>query len=726
MHLTFPQIVINAARVSALLVCSGLSLSVSAQDNLGDDSTVVYPASYFAEFAPITAQDMLDRIPGVGSATGGGNNFGGGRPGGGGGGRGLGSGSGGSQILINGKRTAGKGNDTSAQMNRITADQVDRIEIIRGTSGELDVRGSGQVVNVVLFEELSSNSISYQLNMDHYIDNKNQPGGQISFSGQSGALNYVLSAVAEPRHNYRLSTESSILGDFSPNDAVWEETTRDQTSYNYSANFNYAINENSSARFNALYAQNDNPADVLRRTTNLKVTPNTVAVEREDIPGEQDNWEIGGDYEYLAGNGSRFKVLFIANQYNNDSIRERFDVFADGSEAKDLFLASGSTTKERIVRGSYTMDLVQGQDIEFGVERAQTILDSTLALGLASSTGVSSAAFGGLVPQAISNANSSVEEIRYEPFLIHNWIINPKMSLESTLLYELSEISQSGDVNKSRDFDFVKPKIDFRYDVTPQLQLRASTEKVVRQLSFNDFVAANDDQDNDSNTLAGNENLRQEWFWKNDLNAEYRLPNDIGVLDANIFYHRHKDHIERIDVSTSEANLKSANGNIGDGEVLGLNLNASIRMRMIDMPNLLLTSRFNVVTSEIKDPFLGINRRFARMSRGRLNLGFRHDVPAWNMNYGLSWSNRFDGNEKRYDIDDIEAYLGEPMSNAFVEFADSRGTTYRFDARDATSNLQCRERHRFVGRISAGILEEIEDQCSKSGRVISLKIDGTF
>ena len=40
----------------------------SAQDNVGEDSTVVYPASYFAEFNPVTAQDMLDRIPGVGSA----------------------------------------------------------------------------------------------------------------------------------------------------------------------------------------------------------------------------------------------------------------------------------------------------------------------------------------------------------------------------------------------------------------------------------------------------------------------------------------------------------------------------------------------------------------------------------------------------------------------------------------------------------------------------------
>lgn len=698
----------------------------TAQDNVGEDSTVVYPATYFAEFNPVTAQDMLDRIPGVGTATGGGRGFGGPRQGGGNGGRGLGSGSGGSQIIINGKRTAGKNNQSSGQMSRITAEQVNYIEIIRGTSGDLDVRGSGQVVNVVLFEELSSNSLSYEVNMDRYLDHTTQPGGSVSYSGQANRLNYVLSATAEPRYDSRLSKESSVLGDFSLNDEVREERTREQTSYDYSVNLDYEINLKSSARFNALYSQNDNPTDVLRYTTNLRATPNITTLEREERPGERDNWEIGGDYEYLADSGNRFKMLFISNKNNSASTRERFGVFADGSESKDLFLNTASTTTERILRGSYTMSVFNGQDIEFGAEGAQTTLDSSLALGLPSTTGTPSDAFGGLVPQNISNANSTVEEIRYEPFIIHNWIINSRMSLESTLLYEISEISQSGDVSRKRDFDFVKPKVDFRYNLTPQLQLRGSIEKVVQQLRFSDFVAVNDDQDNDSNTLAGNENLRQEWLWKYDFNAEYRLPNDIGVVDANIYYHQHHDRIERIDVTTSEGSLRSANGNIGEGDMYGITLSGSIRMRMFNLPNLLVTSRLNVQDSNITDPFQGFERRFARYGRGRFNLGFRHDIPQWNMNYGLEWSNRFDSNEKVYEIDDIEAYIGEPNTNAFVQFVDGRGITYRFDARNATSNLQCRERQRYIGRVSAGILEEIENQCATSGRVVSLKINGTF
>jgi hypothetical protein len=239
-------------------------------------------------------------------------------------------------------------------------------------------------------------------------------------------------------------------------------------------------------------------------------------------------------------------------------------------------------------------------------------------------------------------------------------------------------------------------------------------------------VASTDNEDNDSNTQAGNANLEPETYLTAELNAEYRLPNDLGVVDGGIYYMRHYDKIERIDVSPSENDLRSANGNIGDGDMIVGRINASIRMNMINMPNLLVTSRLQVRDSWIDDPFLDIERRFTNFERGRFELGFRHDLPRYNMNYGLNWNNRFDGNLKRYDIDDIELRAGDPMVVAFVEFVAFGGTTFRFDARNATDNWQCRERQRFAGRISSGIIEEIEDQCAGSGRVLSLKINGTF
>jgi len=727
--------------VVSLLIPLSIAQTTSAQENVGEESTVRYPASYFSEWAPVTAQDMLVRIPGLdprsmGSSFSGGissrapsppGGSTGGPSGAGGGGRGFGGGSRTTEILINGKRTAGKNNSTGSQLSRITAGQVDRIEIIRGTSGELDVRGSGQVINVVLNEEFSEASLQYDLTAEHAHDNTIKPNAEVSYSGQTGGLNFQASVRAFDPYIYNVRRERSVLGDFSPNDRVFEVSTRDPEGFSGTANFDYEINPNSSARLNAAWLDGTSTTDIERTTTDLKVSPNVDIFQSEIGPGLWKNWEIGGDYEFNTDGGSRWKVLFISNSDTRATTLERYDVLSDFSNEKNRFLDSWIETKERIVRGSYTFDIFRSQDIEIGAERAQTILDSKLALGVSAATGTPSPLVGGLVPMPVNNANSSVEEMRYEPFIIHNWIFNSRSSLETSVLYEDSKITQQGDVSTQRDFSFVKPKLDFRYDLTPQLQLRATIEKIVEQLTFNDFVAATDDQDEDSNVQAGNANLRQEWYWNYEINSEYRLPNDIGVVSGRLYYEDWHDKIERMDVTVDESNLQSANGNIGDGEKYGINLSASIRMRMIDMPNLLITVVTNVEDSKIIDPILGVERRMMNSWRGRTNYAFRHDLPNLRLNYGLNVQDSFDGGRLRYDIDDIEYGRGDPFWGAFVEWISPQNITFRLEAQRIIEKAEmCRERRRFVGRISSGIIEEIEDQCSRSGPAIALRVTGTF
>ena len=716
--------------LSSLILISVVQFTF-AQENVGEESTVRYPASYFSEWSPVTAQDMLDRIPGLDLGNMGG--FGGrsssrGRsPGSGGSGRGFGSGSSAIEILINGKRTAGKNNSTGSQLSRITSEQVSRIEIIRGTSGELDVRGSGQVINVVLNEELSESSLQYDFGAEHSRDNTVRPRAVLSYSGQTGGLNFQASLRGYDPYFYTLTREYSVLGDFSPNDKVLEVRKRDPRGGGVSTNLDYQINSNSSARFNATWTDGTHTSDTLRKTTDLKVTPNIDSFQVETAPGIYKNWEIGGDYEFNTDAGSRWKVLFISNALERADTRERYDILSETSKEKNLFLDSWSNSTERIVRGSYTFDIFESQDIEIGAERAQTILDSKLALGLSGTSGIPSPQLGGLIPMPVNNANSTVEEMRYEPFLIHNWIISPRMSLETSVLYEESQIKQRGDISKERNFDFVKPKLDFRYDLTPQLQLRGSIEKVVEQLTFNDFVAATDDQDEDSNVQAGNANLRQEWYWNYEINSEYRLPNDIGVVSGRLYYEDWHDRIERMDVTVNENQLQSANGNIGDGEKYGLEVRTSIRMRMLGLPNLLITARSTVEDSKIIDPILGVERRMMGSWRGRTNLAFRHDLPNLNLNYGMNVQDSFDGGRLRYDIDDIEYGSGDPFWGAFLEWISPQNMTFRLEAQQIIEKAKmCRERHRFVGRISSGIIKEIEDQCYRSGPIVSLTMTGIF
>ena len=628
--------------------------------------------------------------------------------------------------MINGKRVAGKNNNTRSLLARISADQVAAIELIRGTSGDLDIRGSTQIVNVNLYDELPNITLAVEISTDLYADDTTEPGGTVNLSGKTGNLDFVVSAVARPRYDHRVSNEHSILGDFLPNDQIRENRIREQIQYTLFANLGYEFSPNSSARFNALFSRNDNPTTVNRRTIDLRDLSSAPYLERESTPGEQSNWEIGADYEYKFANGNRFKALFITNENDTSNTRERFVVEADGSEFKNLFLDSASILQERIVRSSYTVDLFTEQSVEFGLERAQTILDSNLRLGLPLSSGTPSSEFGGLVQVAVPNANTKVEEIRYESFAIHNWRINPRMSLETSFIYETSEIQQSGDFNNTRDFSFFKPKIDYRFDITPQLQLRFYIEKFVRQVNFTDFVAATDSEDDDSNTQLGNTQLRPDFWWNYNLTAEYRLSDDVGMVSANLYKHHHKDFLQRIDVSPSADDIRSANGNIGTGDMWVFDVKASIRLKMFDLPNVLVTGRASVKDSEITDPFLGTERSFNNFNRGNVNLGFRHDILKWSMNWGADLRYSIDGDTKRWDIDDVEATHADPFVTAFLEVIAFDDITFRLDISNLTEVEMCRDRTRYVGNIRDQILEEIEYNCNGSGRVLAFKVSGTF
>lgn len=625
--------------------------------------------------------------------------------------------------MINGRRIAGKDNEGNSQLSRIPANQVQYIEIIRGTSGDLDVRGGGQVINIVLLAAESRSSVAVEVNADRYHDGTLNPGGSISLTGQRGAFNYLFSLESEPRYEFRDGFETSILADGSLNDTVMRDEYRDQTTNTLSSNLGYDLTSNDRINFNFQIAKSDPPGTAHRQITDLTVSPSQVQVEYDTIPASNTAWEVGGDYEHSFANGSRFKTLFIVNEQDEESARHAYRV-VDGSYNKFLYLANQAVQKERIVRSSYSFGVSDTQDLEIGIERAQTILDAQLQLGVPSTTTPSSPVFGGLSES--SNTDALVEEIRYESFIVHNWQINDRMSLESTLLYETSTIEQSGDVRNKRDFNFLRPKVDYRFDITPSVQFRASIEKDVSQLSFSDFTSSVAGGDDDQNALAGNPELAQEQSVRYEANIEYRLPNDGGVLSSRVFYHDLSDVIDKIDVSTA-TRIQSANGNIGDGERYGISLDASVRLGFIGAPDMLLTSGLQLEDSQVKDPFLGIDRRLRQAGRGSFRLGYRHDITDINLNYGFDYSHSFRGNRKAYDIDKIEDYNSGDFMTAFVEKVGFMGFTYRFEAMNVVEGERCRVRSRYLGgTIATGYLSEIEDSCSNTGIKYAIKIRGTF
>ncbi len=696
-----------------LTISPRAAAQLTQEEDPTDDSTIVYPASYFAEYFPVSANDMLNRIPGIGLAL---------RGGGGGGGRGLGSGAG--EVLINGQRITGKNNEGRSQLQRISADQVEYIEIIRGTSDELDVRGGGQVVNVVLLDMPSSSSTTVEIRTDRLQDGTLDPGGNLAYSGQSGDFNYLLSIEADPRYRNWESEEFSFTPGGELQELRREYRVRDETEYKTSANLGYSF-PNTVVQFNALYETRGDVPDSTDRSIQDTIA-NTTRYQREENTNTREAWELGGDIEHDFGNAGTFRFLFIVNDRDFTFTRNRTNVI-DGEIVPNLFTKTGGRDRERIARTSYTFDLSPQQGMELGVESAQTIRDNSLLLGV-DTEGERSPAFGNLVPVEVPNANTTVQEMRYEPFANHNWQINSRMSLESSLVWETSTIEQSGDVSNSRDFDFIRPRVDYRFDITPSFQLRASVRKDVDQLSFSDFSTSVDGSDEDQNTQAGNPDIRQEQSWRYELNFEMRLPEDLGVVNSQFWYRDVTDHIDRIDASTGPDDLDSARGNIGDGKRYGLNLDMSTKLDTLGIDNALLTTGIRLRDSEFVDPFLGIKRRQRGNGRWEANLGFRHDLTAYGLTYGFNYFNASNGSSgrKAIDVDDIEEFVEAPRLSAYVEKRAFGNFTFRLESNNITDADFCRKRTRFVGASALGIVEEFEDYCNGSGMELALKVRSTF
>lgn len=93
-----------------------------------------FPQDFFTSYAPVTALDMVKRIPGFSI------NVGDGR-------RGFGENAG--NVLIDGDRPSTKSDDILTILSRIPASQVESITLSEQAGADTETQGQGQVVNVL-------------------------------------------------------------------------------------------------------------------------------------------------------------------------------------------------------------------------------------------------------------------------------------------------------------------------------------------------------------------------------------------------------------------------------------------------------------------------------------------------------------------------------------------------------------------------------------------------
>lgn len=690
-----------------------VSSLLHAQAGENANSTVVYDAAFFAEYSPVTASDMLDRIPGV-SVDRGGH--------GGGGDRGLGTGG---NLLINGQRVAGKDNSARDQLDRITAAEVQRIEIIRDTSGELNVRGANEVINIILLaaESRSSTTVELVNRLNH--DDTYEAGGSVAWSQQIGNFQALVNLEARPNYENRDNREVQLGPNGELLGTLFETNIRDQDEHTASANISYSTGPHR-MQLNAQASEGDHPRPIRRDFVNYSGSAPVLSIQEELVENKERNWEVGGDYEYRFESGSRLSLLFVVNDQIRNFVRERFAANpASDPLTKNLFIDSAQERREFIVQSNYSFSLSDAQSLRMGLERADTELDSSLFIGSAFGTEPPSPRFGGLSPLlSISNRGTRVEEIRYEAFAFHNWNLNARSSLESSVVYETSEISQSGVINKTRDFQYWRPSLDYRFNFADNLQFRGTIRRDVSQLSFSSFAATTNEEDRDRDANAGNPELEPETSWNYDATLEYRLPNDAGVLSTGLNYSEVDNYIGRINATIDPDEPLSATGNVGPATRWGWFNRASVRLNQFNLPTAIVSLTLGLFDSEITDPFL--NQKVRIGGRGFGNLGFRHDVTSLGLSYGIDVRYPIHGGRDDIDITTITRNDGQRSLDLFVQKIWFDDWTFRLESDNTLDASECRYRERYNPTTISGNLALIQDSCSSRYRRLTLSVQTTF
>ncbi|MEC7290053.1 MAG: TonB-dependent receptor plug domain-containing protein, partial [Pseudomonadota bacterium] len=107
--------------MNKILAPAALALvwSLSSHAETSSDQTTVYLPQDFAQYAPLNARDMVERIPGFRLSDSRGQNES----------RGLGQAT--ENVLINGQRLSSKSSSAADVLQRIPAETVRRIELLR-------------------------------------------------------------------------------------------------------------------------------------------------------------------------------------------------------------------------------------------------------------------------------------------------------------------------------------------------------------------------------------------------------------------------------------------------------------------------------------------------------------------------------------------------------------------------------------------------------------------
>ncbi|RMF11537.1 MAG: TonB-dependent receptor [Alphaproteobacteria bacterium] len=676
-------------------LAAGPAMSAVVQEVGETPETVIYTPDFFARYHPITALDMVVRVPGFRLDNGDGR-------------RGF-SGSAGN-VLINGERPSTKSDPLSQILARLPAERVSRIELIRGRTGGLDVGGQSIVVNVILKQEAPA-AYQWQIDVEQDADGGPvTPSGRISRSDHAGASEYNIGAEVRRFFFNSAGPELVFLG-AGPGEGLDE--TRDEISMG--DGLELKLNGNSETRIGRSIIHANGELSFFhfnRRESSHRVPVDPFAAVRDVREGggnDRLGFELGSDIEHAFTDSFSGKLIGLGRRQHFDNENFRIDRFTGGELIRDSRADSTSTSTEIIARGEFDWTGIEDHHLEVNLEGAYNRLSNSLTV-IVTEPGSSAT-----VP--VPGANTVVEERRGDFTLQDSWQAG-RWVLEGRMAAEVSRISQSGEAARRRSFAFLKPRFAVTFDQTPHLQWRFVAERDVAQLDFFDFVSATNF--GDEQLALGNPDLVPERTWKLEPAVEYRF-GEIGVVRLTGFYHRIADVQDLLPL----ADGLEIPGNIGPGRRFGIRWEMTWPLdRWIGLTGARLDIEGRLQGSRVTDLVTGRPRPLSGERRFVNTFDFRQDFEKARLAWG--WNMRLVSRRPSFGLDELVLEDEGVNIDMFIETTRWWGIKARLTVENLADRDVIRDRRVFVLLRDQSPLAFQEFRNRPRGRSIVLTLSGTF
>jgi len=659
-HLWLSTVAVTAVALAAPALAQGPAGGSVASPGPSSSRTTVYDSGYFAQFAPRTALEIVQHVPGfqldLGVTQGATGNVDV---------RGFAGTAG--NVVLNGARPSTKSETIDTTLQRIPAQRVIRVELGSGDLYGSDYAGKSQVLNVVL-----SSAGGYDANVTVGAVRRYtgfiQPNvsGNIVFTKGPSSLN--LSAGTGFNKQFEEGTDTLI-------DTATGDLVEFRRKHNIYANKNPFL----AAAYGLEHGANDAyHLNIRWQPSRFDLFQKNIVTPAED-PQHEDNLfqhyrdpviELGGDVTRpLAGGALKFVALATRRKRHDfDSYVGRDGLIDDGGQVVGGFeQLIDAKRNETIGRVSWTRSDLLGMSFEVGAETAYNTLDDHTTLDAIDEDGTK-------VPVDLPIADATVKEKRGEVYLNLGKQVSPAFRIDGGVNYEYSELKVRGDATADRTLKFLKPNITFDWKPGKSWHSQLAIRRTVAQLDFYDFISFGELSTNRVN--GGNANLEPQRTWEFHGSVDHPLFGD-GLFKLDFGYDLVSKLQDRVLICDEDDNCFDAPGNLGTGKRLFANVTFDAPLGMLWKGlRAKLTSTFQ--RTRVEDPISGKQRNWSGFfPNWQWDLTVRRDAGSFSYGFEVFDNQKF----TFFRTDEFDTnFNGAPGWNAFVEYRPSSKTSLTLDA----------------------------------------------